>query len=81
MLLLTATTHILAILHFVYKTNVSFQFGWKNDHEEIVWICHALVGNKSQDQGKRNFFYQTLNGYWDPNNKKFQFGTHLDGNL
>jgi hypothetical protein len=49
--------------------------------EEIVRVCHALVGKKPQDQGKRNFFYQTLNGYWDSTNKKFQFGTHLDGYL
>jgi hypothetical protein len=49
--------------HSVYKTYVSPEFGWKNNHEEIVQICHALVGKKPQDQGKRNFFYQTLNGY------------------
>ena len=30
--------------HLVYKTNVSLEFGWENDHEEIVSICHALVG-------------------------------------
>src|SRR5450759_5466780 len=48
----------------VYKTNVSPEFGWENDHEEIVRVCHALVGKKPHNQGKRNFFYQTLNGYW-----------------
>jgi hypothetical protein len=66
--------------HLVYKTNVSPDFGWENDHEEIVRVCQALVGNKPQDQRKRNF-YQTLNGYWDSMNRKFQFGTHLDGYL
>jgi hypothetical protein len=65
----------------VYKTNVSPKFGWENDHEEIIRVCHALVGKKPQDQGKRNFFYQTLNGYWNSTNKKFQFGTQLDGYL
>jgi hypothetical protein len=65
----------------VYKTNMSPDFGWENDHEEIVRVCQALVGNKPQDQGKRNFFYQTLNGYWDSTNKKFQFSTHPDGYL
>ena len=29
--------------HLVYKTNVSPEFGWKNDHEEIIWIYHVLV--------------------------------------
>jgi hypothetical protein len=57
---------------------VSPEFGWENDHEKIVRVRHALVGKKPQDQGKRNFFYQTLNGYWDSTNKKFQFGTHPD---
>jgi maltooligosyltrehalose synthase len=52
---------------------VSPQFGWENDLEEIVWVYHALVGNKPQDQGKRNFFYQTMNGYWDIDKKNFQF--------
>ena len=59
---------------------MSPEFGWENDNEEIVKVCHALVGKKPQDQGKRNF-YQILNGYWDSTNKKFQFSTHLDGYL
>ena len=42
--------------HFIYKMDMRPQFGWKNDHKEIVWICHALVGNKPQDQEKRNLF-------------------------
>ena len=29
--------------------------------------------------GKRNFFYQCFNGYWDERNKRFQFGQHPDG--
>jgi hypothetical protein len=65
--------------HSLYKTNLSLQLRWEKDHEEIVWVCHALVGNKLQDQRKRNFFYQTLNGYWDSENEKFQFGTHPNG--
>jgi hypothetical protein len=24
--------------YYVYKTNVSSQFGWKNDHKEIVRV-------------------------------------------
>ena len=65
-------------IHSIYKSNARPQFGWENDHKEIVWIYHALVGNKLQDQGKKNLFYQTLNGYWDLAYEKFQFGTHLD---
>jgi hypothetical protein len=67
--------------HSVCKTNVSPEFGWENDHKVIVRVCHALVGKKLQDQGKKNFFYQTLNGYWASTNKKFQFGTHPNGYL
>jgi hypothetical protein len=47
-----------------------------------------LVGNKLQDQGKKKFFYQTLNSYWNFGNKKFKFGIHsnryfwdVEGNL
>ena len=67
--------------NFVYKTNVNSQYGWESDHKGIIWICHALVGNKFQDQKNRNFFYQTWNGYWNSNSGKFQFDTHLDGFL
>jgi hypothetical protein len=67
--------------HSVFKTNVSSQFNWENDHEEIVRVCYKLVGNKSSDQGRRNFFYQTLNGYWDSENNRFQLGRHPDGLL
>jgi hypothetical protein len=52
-------------IHSIYKKNVCPQFEWENDHKEIIWVCYALVGNKLQDQGKKNFFYQTLNGYLD----------------
>ena len=27
--------------------------------------------------GVRNFFYQCFKGYWDSENQRFQFGTHL----
>jgi hypothetical protein len=49
--------------HSVYKKNVSLEFGWEKDHEEIIQVRHVLVGRKPQDQRKRNFFYQTLNIY------------------
>jgi hypothetical protein len=65
-------------IHSIYKTNVSPQFIWENDHEEIVLVCHALNRNKPQNQEKKNFLYSTLNNYWDLNKEKFQFGTQPD---
>jgi hypothetical protein len=67
--------------HSVYKINLSSQFGWENNFKEIVRNCHALVGNKPQDQGNKNCFYQTLNGYWNSDNGKFQLSTHPSGYL
>jgi hypothetical protein len=61
------------------KSNISSQFRWENDHKEIVRVYKRLVDVGSHDQGKRNFFYQCFNGYWDERNKRFQFGQHPDG--
>jgi hypothetical protein len=34
--------------HFHNKSNISSQFGWKKDHEEIVRVCQKLVGVGTQ---------------------------------
>jgi hypothetical protein len=65
--------------HSYNKSNISSQFGWENDHKEIVRVCQKLVGIETQNQGKRNLFYQCFNGYWDEKNKRFEFGQHPDG--
>ena len=65
--------------HSHNKSNLSTQFGWENDPEEIVKICQKLVGFGSHNEGKRNFFFQCFGGYWDVRNKRFQFGHHPDG--
>ena len=57
--------------HSVFKNDISEMFGWEQDHEEIVRVCHNIIGKASGDQGKRNFFYQTLDGYWDSQNSRF----------
>jgi hypothetical protein len=36
-------------IYSVYKTTMNPEFGWENDYEEIVRVCHALVGKKPQD--------------------------------
>jgi hypothetical protein len=33
--------------YFHNKNNVSSQFGWENDYEEIVKVCQKLVGGRS----------------------------------
>ena len=65
--------------HSTFKNDISASLGWENDHKEIVRVCKKLIGSAPSDQGKRNFFYQTLDGYWDANNNRFQFGTHPQG--
>jgi hypothetical protein len=65
--------------HSTFKSNVSAMLGWENDHEEIVRVCKKIIGSQANDQGKRNFFYQTLDGYWDAKNNQFQFGQHPQG--
>jgi hypothetical protein len=56
--------------HSHNKSDISSQFGWKNDHKEIVKVCQKLVGVVFQNQRKRNFFYQCFNGYWDEKNMR-----------
>jgi hypothetical protein len=67
--------------HSVFKNNVSADFGWEYNHEDIVRVCHKIVGSAVHDEGKRNFFYQTLDGFWDSEKKRFQFGQHPEGKL
>jgi hypothetical protein len=38
-----------------------------------------LVGFGTHNEGKRNFFYQCFNGYWNEWNRRFQFGPHPNG--
>ena len=54
--------------HSVFKNDISAMFGWEHNHEEIVRVCQKIIGSAPADQGKRNFFYQTLDGYWDSRN-------------
>ena len=70
-----------ATTHSLFKSNVSAQFGWEEDHQQIVEVCNKIVGQGAQLQGKRNFFFQTLNGFWDAGNQRFQFGVHPEGKL
>ena len=65
--------------HSVFKNDISMSFGWENNHEEIVKACHKIIGNAPSDEGKRNFFYQTMDRYWDSKAKKFKFGKHPKG--
>jgi hypothetical protein len=65
--------------HSHNKSNLNFQFLWEDDHEEIVRVCQKLVSFGAHNEGKRNFFYQCFNGYWDERNWRFQFGPHPDG--
>ncbi len=65
--------------HSVFKNDISAMFGWEHNHEEIVRVCEKIIGSAPTDQGKRNFFYQTLDGYWDSQNNRFQFGQHPQG--
>ena len=65
--------------HSVFKSNVSDELGWEDDPNQIVRVAKKIIGSKKEDQGKRNFFYQTLNGYWDPKHRKFQLGNHPKG--
>jgi hypothetical protein len=58
--------------HSHNKSNISSQFRWENDHEEVIRVCQRLVGVGTHNQGKRNFFYQCFGGYWDETNKRFQ---------
>jgi hypothetical protein len=60
------------------KSNISSQFWWKNDHEEVVRVYQRLVDVGPQNKGKRNFFYQCFGGYWDETNKRFQLEQHPD---
>ncbi|CAA9382372.1 hypothetical protein AVDCRST_MAG94-4960 [uncultured Leptolyngbya sp.] len=54
-------------------------FGWEHDHSEIVKVCHKVIGSAPSDEGKQHFFYQTMDGYWDSKEKKFQSGKHPRG--
>lgn len=66
--------------HSVYKSNLSSQFGWEMDHHEIARVCHRLIPiDNEHSEGKRNFFFQCFNGYWDARAKRFQFGVHPNG--
>lgn len=65
--------------HSVFKNDISLSFGWEHDHTEIVRVCHKIIGSAPQDEGKRNFFYQTMDGYWNSDKKIFQFGKHPKG--
>lgn len=65
--------------HSVFKNDIGASFGWEHNHEEIVNVANHIVGSAPKDQGKRNFFYQVMNGFWDAKNERFQFGHHPDG--
>lgn len=65
--------------HSIFKNDISAKFGWEHNHEEIVRVCKKIIGSAPADQGKRNFFYQTLDRYWDSQNNRFQFGQHPQG--
>jgi len=62
--------------HSVFTNNISADLGWEENHEEIVRVCHKIIGSAPADQGKRNFFYQTMDGFWNAEESKFQFGEH-----
>jgi hypothetical protein len=65
--------------HSHNKSNLSSEFLWEDDHEEIVRVCQKLIGFGTHNEGQRNFFYQWFNGHWDELNGRFQFGPHPDG--
>jgi hypothetical protein len=65
--------------HSHNKSNLSSEFLWEDDHEEIVRVCQKLIGFGTHNEGQRNFFYQWFNGQWDELNGRFQFGPHPDG--
>ena len=66
--------------HSVYKSELSSQFGWETDYKEITRVCHRLISRgEERSQGKRNFFFQCFNGYWDERANRFQFGVHPRG--
>jgi len=65
--------------HSIFKSNVSDELGWENDDKQIVRVAKKIIGSAKEDQWKQNFFYQTLNGYWDPTHRKFQLGMHPKG--
>ena len=67
--------------HDVYKSLISAELGWEHNPEEIQRVCEHLIRNGQNVQGRRNFFYQTLDGYWDSVNNKFQYGKHPQGLL
>lgn len=66
--------------HSVYKSSLSSQFGWENDHVEIANVGRSLCpGNDDSSNGRRNFFFQCFGGFWDQHANRFQFGAHPDG--
>ena len=67
--------------HATYKNEMSAQWRWDTNPKEIVRICHTLTRCETEEkiEGRRSFVYQTLGGYWDEENKTFQYGAHPFG--
>ena len=48
--------------HSLKKSRLCDQWGWKNDPDAIVNVCHHLFkGTSEASQGQRNFFFQCFN--------------------
>ena len=67
--------------HSVHLSGLNYDIGWENDHTEIARVCQELVKVGPNRVGRRHFFYQTMNGYWDAHKNRFQFGEHPEGKL
>ena len=65
-------------MHQSYVKQMSDQWRWDQKPAEIVRICHELIkgGTEEELEGRRNFFYQVLHGYWDIQTCTFQYGPH-----
>ena len=70
-------------MHLAYKNDMSTQFRWEYYSAEIVKVCHEICKGKTiaEERGKRNFFYQVMDGHWNESRERFQFGPHPQGFL
>ena len=64
-------------MHSLSKSQLSKEFGWEKDPEQIVRVCHNLINSRMPNYlGRRHFFYQIFNGHWNEEHKVFKFGSH-----
>jgi hypothetical protein len=47
--------------------------------KKLSRLCQKLFDFGAHNERKKNFFYQSFNDYWDGQNRRFQFGPHLNG--